>query len=431
MTNLKNRTIYCHDNLDILKGIDSNTIDLIYLDPPFNKNKIFTAPIDSSAEGASFKDIFREEDVKDEWVFDIQRENYELYSLLRGIKEFSNHYNYCYSVYMAIRLLEIWRILKPTGSVYLHCDPTMSHYLKLVLDCIFDEKNFRNEIIWAYRTGGVSKKYHLAKKHDIIFWYSKEKKFFMNAMKEKQYLQKKFMDSKIDEDGNIFIDTYLRDILEDVIEIVDNNKVIKEYNTRPVLNLSKERTGYPTQKPVGLISLLIDLATNEDDMVLDPFCGCATTCIAAEKLGRNWVGIDVSQKAYELVKIRLKKEVPPDFFRGEPHFTTTPPTRSDMGMGGEVAGYIYIISNPKYKKWLKVGIAKDPEARLKQYQTGDPERKYKIEKIFQTPHNADIEKMIHQHYNAPTEWVATGEVDEVFNLIKQFDTEIKGGLFKN
>ena len=151
---IKNRTLFCKDNLDILQNIDSHTIDLIYLDPPFNKKKVFTAPIGSSAEGASFKDYFREEDVKDEWLQTIKEDHIELYNFLNGVKNISSNkqylYNYCYLAYMAIRLLEMHRILKDTGSLYFHCDPTMSHYIKLLMDIIFGEKNFRNEIIWCY-----------------------------------------------------------------------------------------------------------------------------------------------------------------------------------------------------------------------------------------------------------------------------------------
>ena len=139
--NLNNRTIFCRDNIDVLQGINSNSIDLIYLDPPFNKNKVFTAPIGSSAEGASFKDTFREEDIKDEWVQSIKEDHIELHHFLNGIKAISSNkyylYNYCYLSYMAIRLIEMRRVLKDTGSIYLHCDPTMSHYLKLLMDIIF------------------------------------------------------------------------------------------------------------------------------------------------------------------------------------------------------------------------------------------------------------------------------------------------------
>ena len=156
--NIQNRTIFCHDNLEILQGINSSCVDLIYLDPPFNTNKKFSAPIGSSAEGADFPDIFREKDVKDEWLQSIKEDYDGLYQFLDGVKNLSNivsdrknkHYlyNYCYLAYMAIRLIECHRILKDTGSIYLHCDPTMSHYLKILLDIIFGEKNFRNEIVW-------------------------------------------------------------------------------------------------------------------------------------------------------------------------------------------------------------------------------------------------------------------------------------------
>ena len=141
---LKNRAIFCRDNIDILQGINSDSIDLIYLDPPFNKKKIFTAPIGSSAEGASFKDWFREEDLKDEWLQTIKEDNDKLHSFLECVKtiEGRTSYNFCYLSYLVIRLIEIHRILKDTGSIYLHCDPTMSHYIKLLMDIIFGEKKF-------------------------------------------------------------------------------------------------------------------------------------------------------------------------------------------------------------------------------------------------------------------------------------------------
>ena len=157
--NVANRTIFLHDNLDVLQNINPDCIDLIYLDPPFNKNKKFTAPIGSSAEGAEFSDIFREEDVKDEWLQTIQEDQPELHHYLNGIKGVGKHYNFAYLAYIAIRLIECHRILKPTGSLYLHCDPTMSHYLKTTLDCIFGEDQFRNEIVWCYSTSGRSKQF--------------------------------------------------------------------------------------------------------------------------------------------------------------------------------------------------------------------------------------------------------------------------------
>lgn len=127
---IKNRTIFNRDNLDILRGLDTNSIDLIYLDPPFNKKKVFTAPIGSSAEGAEFADIFKAEDVQDDWLLTIKEDHFSIHELLQAVKsiEGKSSYNFCYLAYMAIRLIECHRILKSTGSIYLHCDPTMSHY---------------------------------------------------------------------------------------------------------------------------------------------------------------------------------------------------------------------------------------------------------------------------------------------------------------
>ena len=135
--NVKPRTIFCHDNLDILRGMDDACVDLIYLDPPFNKNEIFTAPTGTTASGASFKDIWKQEDIKEEWVEQIKGED-ELRTYLESVREFTPHIsNYCYLVYMAIRLLEMKRVLKGGGSLYYHCDHTMSAYIKVLLDMVF------------------------------------------------------------------------------------------------------------------------------------------------------------------------------------------------------------------------------------------------------------------------------------------------------
>ena len=203
--NIENRTIYCHDNLEVMQGINSTCIDLIYLDPPFNKKKTFTAPLETSAEGASFKDIFKEEDLKSEWVKTIEEDNHRLHDLLTGVRSFGGRYNYCYCVYMAIRLIEIHRILKDTGSVYLHCDPTMSHYLKLVMDCIFGEKNFRNEIIWQRNDKRGKGSQHSSKKYgantDTILFYTKSNNFILRNTLElsKEEAYKKFY--KMDDKG--------------------------------------------------------------------------------------------------------------------------------------------------------------------------------------------------------------------------------------
>ena len=200
-----------HDNLQILQGINSRCIDLIYLDPPFNKNKKFTAPIGSSAEGAEFSDIFREEDVKDEWVRTIKEDQPELFQYLNGIKGVGKPYNFAYLTYMAIRLIECQRVLKPTGSIYLHCDPTMSHYLKTTMDRIFGEENFRSEVVWGYRTQGVAMRWW-PKKHDILLLYTNGTKWTFYPQRERQFYRKAFRHTKIDGTGRHYVDSYLRDV---------------------------------------------------------------------------------------------------------------------------------------------------------------------------------------------------------------------------
>ena len=329
--NLKNRTIFCRDNIDVLKGINSECIDLIYLDPPFNTKKDFAAPVGSSAAGASFKDIFKKEDIKEEWLQTIKEDNEKLTSFLTGIKNIDGRksYNFCYLVYMAIRLIECHRVLKDTGSIYLHCDPIMSHYLKILLDTVFFENNFRNEITWYYTNASRGKR-NFAKAHDIIFWYSKSEKYIFNRNDVLQKFQSGMTKWRYTKGGQKGKEMPKGKTPDDVI-------------TLPSLNaMSKERTGYPTQKPLAMLERIIKASSNKKDIVLDPFCGCATTCIAAEKLDRQWIGIDVSVKAYELVKERLKKEISPDLFEQvkEVAFSTDPPHRTDDGKD-------YIL-----KKWV-------------------------------------------------------------------------------
>ena len=412
---LKNRTIFCKDNLDILQGIDSNSIDLIYLDPPFNKKKIFTAPIGSSAEGASFKDWFREEDVKDEWVQTIKEDNEKLHNFLTGIKNIDGKqsYNYCYLCYMVIRLIEMQRILKDTGSIYLHCDPTMSHYLKIVLDCIFGEKNFRNEIVWYYKRWTNSQN-NFQKMYDNIIFYSKTDKYYFKT--QKQAYSEKTIHRKISVDGTTNLESK-RDI----------NKGISMHNVweMPYLHSqSKERTGYPTQKPLALLDRIIQASSNEGDIVLDPFCGCATTCIASEKLNRKWIGIDVSIKAYDLVRKRLEKEVYPDLFNDKIiTFSTDSPIRTDKNFDALPKKWIYIISNENYKDEFKVGVASDWKTRLNSYQTSDPNRAYEIEYKIHTPFFREIEKHIHEKFENRHEWVRAS-LQDIIEEIKNYEKKI-------
>ena len=320
--NVKSRTIFCEDNYYILKGMDSNIIDLIYLDPPFNSNRKYTAPVGSKAKGAGFSDIFREEDVKNSWVKILEKHYKNLSIYLSAVKQTSNKSNYCYLVYMSIRLIEMHRILKDNGSIYLHCDSTMSHYLKQVLDIIFGEKNFRNHICWHYNKWTNSAK-HFQKNTDAILFYTKTDNYVFNkeyifTNYQKGIIEKGFTTNKPRGVGRQLI-VYDKEKSKEEIAKKKYDKIIYREQKGTVLSdnwdinyissNSKERVGYPTQKPLALLDRIIKASSDEGDVVLDPFCGCATTCVSAELLDRQWIGIDVSKEAYRLVKSRLESEV--------------------------------------------------------------------------------------------------------------------------
>ncbi len=420
--NIENRTIFCKDNLEVLEGMNSECVDLIYLDPPFNTKKEYHAPTGSSAEGAKFSDIFKEEDVKDEWLETIKEDYDELYDFLNGIKNIGHKSNFCYLCYMAIRVIEIHRILKDTGSLYLHCDSTMSHYLKIVLDCIFSENNFRRDITWTMSASAGFKSLvpNYVRGHDVILYYSKTKNVKFNKP-YRDYGEKQLERfSKFDEDGRKYkVITKERRIYLDEskgIAITDVWSDIANFQT--IVN-SEEIQGYPTQKPTKLLHRIIEASSNKNDLVLDPFCGCATTCVACEQLERKWIGIDVSIEAYNLVKKRLKKEVKPELLepKKEVNFSIVAPVRTDIGKDYRLKKWVYVISNPKYEGEYKVGIAKYVEARLNSYQTSDPERSYKLEYKLETPFFREIEKFIHNKFENKHEWVRAN----LKNIIKEIE----------
>jgi site-specific DNA-methyltransferase (adenine-specific) len=281
-------TLYTSDNLYVLSGMNSETVDLIYLDPPFNSKRMYSAPIGSKAAGASFKDIWTWKDV-DEFYLDTLADQFPaLAKYIASVGAVHSKPMMAYLTYMSQRIVEMHRVLKETGSLYLHCDPTASHCLKFLLDGIFGKNNFRNEIIWGYQWGGVGKR-NFARKHDVIFWYSKHKTewTFNEKIMREPYTTK---DTRWHnhEEGKLF-----RDIWDDI----------------PIINtMSKERTGYPTQKPLTLLHRILKASSNEGDIVLDPFCGCATTCVAAQQLGRRWIGIDLEKNVVNILVERLSDD---------------------------------------------------------------------------------------------------------------------------
>lgn len=334
--NVKNRTIFSEDNLKIMRGIETESIDLIYLDPPFNSKHDYSAPIGSKAAGAEFKDTWTFNDIDESWWAEIEEVNEGLYEILKSSGIVGGKSVKSYLIYMAIRIIEMHRILKKTGTLYLHCDQTMSHYLKLVLDSIFNRDNFKNNLVWCYKTRHFSKKYW-GKKHDDILVYTKSDKFTFNWNDPKiiqSYSESTIAKYKLKDEKGVYRlcgrgikDSPIKSAkdVDPKWEKTNPELVVRNYlgNGYPpsdylyidIINqVAKERVGYPTQKPLELLERIISAASNVEDIVLDPFCGCATACLAAEKLKRKWIGIDISPLAYKLVKVRLKNESALDRF---------------------------------------------------------------------------------------------------------------------
>ena len=281
-------TLYTGDNLYIMNGMNSESVDLIYLDPPFNSKRTYFAPIGSKADGASFKDMWTWEDVDKKYLSGLHKYPY-LVDYILSIGGIHGTGTMSYITYMTQRIIQMHRILKDTGSLYLHCDPTASHYLKIVLDQIFGKDNFQNELIWYYKNASRGKK-RFAKSHDVILAYSKTKDFTFYAD-----------NVLVPFESGMTAWSRIRDGRE-----MPKGKVPDDVLTIPALNgMSKERIGYPTQKPLALMHVIVKASSEKGDVVFDPFCGCATTCVAAQQLGRRWVGIDIAAKAASLLKQRL------------------------------------------------------------------------------------------------------------------------------
>jgi DNA modification methylase len=254
---IENKLIW-GDNLAVMRSLPSESIDLIYIDPPFFSGRDYNCIFGDDDEVRSFKDIWD-----------------------GGLP--------AYLAWLNARLWEIKRLLKQTGSVVVHLDKHACHYVKAEMDKIFGYDNFQNEIIWSYRTGGASKR-RFGQKHDNLFWYSKNSKtYFYNCIKERIFYEKPFFNPKIDEQGR-----YYADILPD-----------DTWDVKAVLNISKERIGYPTQKPEQLLFKIITALSEPGDVVADFFSGGGTTVAVAEKLGRKWIGTDISRIAISVARDRL------------------------------------------------------------------------------------------------------------------------------
>jgi len=324
MPYMSKNTLYYGDNLQVLREhIKDESVDLIYLDPPFNSKATYNVLFRSAdtkeqshSQIAAFEDTWHwGHEAQLEYNQIIQSMNLDLAELIQALRKFLKESDMmAYLVMMANRLVELHRVLKPTGSLYLHCDPTASHYLKLLLDAIFGFNSFKNEIIWHYNTGGKGKRTFL-RKHDVIFFYSKTKDYIFNrdivAIPRK--VGTAHLRHGVDEEGREYYEDFsprksgkqYRWYLDEGLTPMDVWTDIQAINPS-----ARERLGYPTQKPLSLLERIIQASSNEGDIVLDPFCGCGTAIHAAQKLNRNWIGIDITHLAISLIEKRLKDAFP-------------------------------------------------------------------------------------------------------------------------
>ena len=473
--NVPNRTIFHGDNLKFLRGINSDSVDLVYLDPPFNKNRRFFSPTShkgSKSRKRAFDDVWLASEHKDkivEYLDKASKENEELCDWLRSVKAIDpdrKEKNYCYLVYMAVRLLECRRILKPTGSLFLHCDDTMSHWLKLTLDCIFDEENFRNEIIWRRTASSKGDaKLRAGRVVDSIFWYSKVKGdrcFFKGFYGEKgKFDPQKF---KLVVNGqpakyngpiyrsrtrdlppslkytwkglspkygwDVTIDKLQRYYKEGkvAIRVVRGERMAcravtwDKYRGKKISNLwtgiylsGKEMGEYATQKPIELMNRIILATTKEDGIVVDPFCGCGTTCASADNNSRKWVGMDIEAAARDEIGRRL-----PDLGRDEINFTAEVPERTDGNKPSRETRWVYVLKDDSELGWHKVGIAKDWRSRENSYRTGKRRRESVrfVHKV-KTEWFRELEQHLIDFFENDHEWVKAS-LPEIQAAIRDF-----------
>ena len=335
--NFDNRTLFHGDNLGFLRGMNSETVDLIATDPPFNKNRDFHATPDSLARGARFVDRWRwDEDVHPEWVDQIADDWPSVHSVIHSARIASGDDMAAFLCWLGVRLFEMRRVLKPTGSLYLHTDHTAHAWTKVLMDGIFGRQNFRNEIVWAY-TGPSNTKRWFPRKHDSILFYVKDtRQAFFNT----EDIRVPYHDETLARRGRVegeqsiisaSVENTGRRTSTQVEAGFGRGKVPEDW-WADITSLTNqvEMVGYPTQKPLALYERIIKASSKEGDIVLDPFAGCATTPIAAERLRRQWVGMDIWDGAYDIVRQRMEDNrqllADPD---PQIHYVTIPPKRTD------------------------------------------------------------------------------------------------------
>jgi DNA modification methylase len=314
MSDAKPSILFYGDNLDVLRRhVADESVDLVYLDPPFSSNADYNVLFREHDEGAAaqvqaFTDTW-------EWNLDA-RAAYEamveqggpVAETMRAFRTMVGPVDMlAYLSMMAPRLVELHRVLKPTGSIYLHCDPTASHYLKLLMDATFGASGFQNEVIWHYRGGGISKG-RWGRRHDVLLFYTKGPSHTFNVDEVRDAYSKESLD-RLKYKAKSFRG-------DKVYDSYEPNPLGKHpddvWDMQPIMPSAKERLGYPTQKPLALLDRIIKSSSNPGDLVLDPFCGCGTTVDAAQALGRRWIGVDITHLSIGLIKHRLADRYGPE-----------------------------------------------------------------------------------------------------------------------
>ncbi len=347
-------TLFYGDNLAILPQIDDASVDLVYLDPPFNSNRDYNVLFreqsgrESPAQIKAFGDTWNWAGAAEAWAdFATLCPVPKVIELMRGFHNTLGENDVmAYLVMMAPRLYHLWRVLKPTGSLYLHCDPTASHYLKLILDAIFGAQNYKNEIIWE-RSGAHNDAKRWGRVTDTILYYTKSSFYTFNPVRteySQDHLTKRFRNvdangrkfwpntclapggrgplyewnghsrnwrftkermAELDAKGDIYYSESGVPYRKNYFDELPGQTVQNLWADIKMTKSGAERLGYPTQKPIALLERIINASSNPGDVVLDPFCGCGTAIVAAQKLGRQWLGIDVTPIATSLIQKRL------------------------------------------------------------------------------------------------------------------------------
>ncbi|HEX8597663.1 MAG TPA: DNA methyltransferase [Chloroflexia bacterium] len=318
--------LYYGDNLDVLRRyFKDDSVDLCYIDPPFNSKRNYNQIYNNTGS----EDRAQAQAFVDTWTWDAQAIagfqqilsndrgafTSQTVELVKGLhKVLGEGSLLAYLVSMTLRVVEIQRVLKPTGSFYLHCDPTASHYLKLVLDSVFVPRGgeFQNEIVWGYSIGGKSKT-RFGRKHDVILFYTKSKDDSHTFNGKAAAIPRKpnsHMKVGRDADGREYQEKVDRKSGKTYRYYLDEGKSPEDYwvDIETLNREDKERLGYPTQKPEALLERIIRASSNEGDIVLDAYCGCGTTVAVAQRLNRVWKGIDITYQSIALILKRLEEQ---------------------------------------------------------------------------------------------------------------------------